>query len=161
MQKVVEELAKKALEREKDERVEIMIRVMSALFDKAAAYTNLIVVAGFAGFFAVWGSMKAHLSQVEMFTSALCITISLTVFIFWEVFGMLVRSKNLKELLVVLNTPAAEFQAALAKQQKTEQLRNIWIFRIWTVVLFFTVAPALVAAGLLIFSFGRQLWAAI
>lgn len=161
MQKIVEELAKKAQEREKDERVEVLIRVMSALFDKAMAYTNLIVLAGFAGFFAVWGSMKAHLSPVEMFTSALCITISLTVFIFWEVFGMVVRSKNLKELLRVLEVPPADFSRAMAQQQKTEQLRNIWVFRIWIVVLVFTVAPALVAAGLLIFSFGRQLWAAI
>jgi len=160
MQKVVEELAKKALERDKDERVEIIIRVTSALFDKAAAYTNLIIIAGFAGFFAVWSSMKVYLSPLEMFTSAFCVTVSLSVFIFWEVFGMLVRSRTLKELLKVLNTPAAEFQGALAKQQKTEQLRNIWVFRIWAVALFFTIAPALVAAGVLIFSFGRQLWAA-
>lgn len=157
LQKVVEELAEKA----KNERVEIMIRVMSAVFDKAAMYTNLIIVAGFAGFFTVWGNMKPHLSNVEILTSTLCISISLTVFIFWEVFGMLVRSKNFKELIEVLNTPEDQFRAALGKQQKNEQLRNIRVFRIWPVILFFTVAPALVAAGILIFSFGRQLWAAI
>jgi uncharacterized membrane protein len=161
IQKIAEELAKKALERDKDERVEVLIRVMSAMFDKAMAYTNLILVAGFAGFFAVWGSMKEHLSDVERSLSAFAITISLTIFIFWEVFAMVARSKNFKGLLRVLEAPPEKFQAALAKQQQAERLQNIWTLRIWAVVLVFTVVPALVAAAILIYSFGRQLWAAI
>jgi len=160
MHEIVEKLANKAQEDEKDERVDVMIRILSAMYDKAMAYTNLIIVAGYAGFFAVWSSMKDNLSPVELFLSALCITLSLTVFIFWEVFGMIARTKNLKGLLRVLDAPPNEFQAALAKQQMAEKKQNIWVLRIWLVALIFTATPALVAAGLLIFSFGRQLWTA-
>ncbi len=160
IQEIVEKLANKAQEDEKDERVEFLIRILSAMYDKAMAYTNLIIVAGYAGFFAVWSSMKDNLSPVEMFLSALCITLSLTVFISWEVFGMIARTKNLKGLLRVLDAPPNEFQAALDKQQMAEKTQNICVLRIWIVALIFTVTPALVAAGLLIFSFGRQLWAA-
>ena len=161
IQKILDELVKKNQERERDERVEVLIRVTSAQYDKAMAYTNLIILAGFAGFFAVWSSMKDHLSSMEMFASALCITISLTAFIFWEVLGMLVRSKSMKAVLLVLNAPPGEFSRAMAKHQNLEQHRNILMFRVWNVILVITVAPALVAAGLLIFSFGRQLWAGI
>ena len=102
-----------------------------------------------------------HLSAVEMFTSALCMTVALTVFVFWEVFGMVVRSKNLKGLLRVIEVPPSEFQAAMANQHKDEQRQNIRTIKIWVVALIFTVGPGLVAAGILIYSFGRLLWEAI
>lgn len=158
-QKIIEKLDDKALE--KDEHVENLIRITSALYDKASAYTNIVIAAGFVGFFTVWGNMKDHLSIVQMSTSAFSITLSLTVFILWEVYMMWIRSKSINERHTVIKAPPAEFKVALEKQEKSEQLRNIQTHKIWRFALFFTVVPGIVAAGILIYSFTKQLWTTI
>ena len=65
------------LQVEQDKRKEEIVKIMAALYDKAAAYTNLIIIAGYAAFFAVWGNVKAQLGKREMLYAALFITISL------------------------------------------------------------------------------------
>ena len=67
--------------------------------------------------------MKSYLSDVQMLGAAFCITLSLTVFIFWEVTKMVINSINTRRLLRVLNAPPEEFDRRLAEQQKEEQKR--------------------------------------
>jgi len=41
----------------------IFVLYLGASYEKAMAYTNLIVVAGYAGFFALWQITKDYLSR--------------------------------------------------------------------------------------------------
>jgi hypothetical protein len=43
---------------DREKRIEAATRITAALYDKAAAYTNLVIIAGYAAFFAVWGNIK-------------------------------------------------------------------------------------------------------
>ncbi len=153
MEEVVKQLSERALKEEHDRRIETMIKVMSALYDKAAAYTNIIMAAGYAGFFAVWSNMKAYMSPTEMRVSALCMLVSLLVFVLWEVTKMILTSRNLHRLLEVIQAPQTEFDAKLKKQQHDERLFNIGFLRAWRIVLVSAIAPALVASAILIYSF--------
>jgi hypothetical protein len=74
---------------------------------------------------------------------------------------MVANSKNLKGFLKAIEAPPDRFSAELEVQQKAERRHNLWTLRLWIVALLFTVPPGLIAAGILICSFGRQLWAAI
>ena len=62
------------------------IKLLSALFDKATAYANLIIMAGYAGFFGLWSFTKDKLTPMQVFWSALFITISASVFVIFETF---------------------------------------------------------------------------
>lgn len=161
LQRTIQGLVDKAQKDERDKRIEIMIKVMSALYDKAVAYTNIIILAGYAAFFTVWSTMKAKMSHKEMLVAAFCITFSLVFFVFWEVTKMIVNSKSLTGLLNVPKAPPQEFDQRLAEQQKADQRLNIRLLRFWIVILVLTVVPGLVAAVVLLWSFGRQLWGLI
>lgn len=155
--RIVQELAERAQKQQQDERVDVIIKIMSALFDKAAAYTNIIIVAGYIAFFTVWGNMKESLSETEMLLSAFSITISLVFFVFLEVGKMIINSQSFRGLMKVINAPPDQFEKKLQEQQKAEQRLHIKVFRAWIVVLVLTVVPGLVGAGVLLWSFGRQL----
>lgn len=161
LEKTVQGLVDKAQKNETDQRIDIMVKVASALYDKAVAYTNIIILAGYAAFFTVWSTMKAKMSHIEMLVVAFCITFSLVFFVFWEVTKMIVNSKSLKGLLNVLKAPPQEFDQQLAELQKADQRLNIRLLRFWIVILVFTVVPGLIAAAVLLWSFGRQLWGLI
>ena len=160
-EKTVQGLVDKAQKNETDQRIDVMIKVASALYDKAVAYTNVIILAGYAALFTVWSTMKAKMSHAEMLVAAFCITFSLVFFVFWEVTKMIVNSKSLTGLLNVLKAPPQEFDQRLAELQKADQRLNIKLLRFWIVILVFTVVPGLIAAAVLLWSFGRQLWGLI
>ena len=158
LQQMVEELAQKAKKQQQDKRVDVMIEITSALFDKAIAYTNIIIIAGYIAFFTIWGNMKDTMEKNEMLISALAISFSLVVFVFWEVTKMIIHAHISRGLMRVINAPPQEFEERLQEQQKAEQQLNIRILRAWYPILVLTVVPALVGAGVLLWSFGRQLF---
>lgn len=153
MEDVIKQLSERALKEEHDRKVETMIKVLSTLYDKSAAYTNIIMAAGYAGFFTVWSNMKAYMSPAEMRVSAICMLVSLLVFVLWEVTKMILTSRNLHRLLEVLQSPQPEFDAKLKKQQHDERTFNIGFLRAWRIVLVSAIAPALLASATLIYSF--------
>jgi hypothetical protein len=160
-EKAVQDLVDKNQKNEIDQRIDIMIKVASTLYDKAVAYTNVIILAGYAAFFTVWSNMKARMSHTEMLVAAFCITFSLVFFVFWEVTKMIINSKSLTGLLNVLKAPSQEFDQRLAELQKADHKLNIRLLQFWIVFLIFTVVPGLIAAAVLLWSFGRQLWVLI
>jgi hypothetical protein len=158
IEKTIQSLTAKNQEAERQQRIDVIIKVTSALYDKAVAYTNIILLAGYAAFFAIWNTMKTNMSRWEMLLTAFCITFSLVFFVFFEVTKMIVNSKSLTGLTKVLNAPPQDFDKRLAEQQKAEQRMSIRLLKFWVVILALTVLPGLVAAAVLLSSFGRQLW---
>jgi hypothetical protein len=155
--KAIQDLLNKAERDERNQRIDAKIKVASAMYDKAAAYTNLIILAGYAAFFTVWSTMKARMSNTEMLIAAFCVTFSLVFFVFFEVARMVVSAKSLTGLAKVLKAPRQEFDQKLAEQETAAQRLNISFIKVWIVIMVLTVVPGLVAAAVLLWSFGRQL----
>ncbi len=155
--KILQSSVETGLKQEQERRIEILIRILSAVFDKALAYTNVILIAGYVAFFTVWGNVKSLLSPTEMRLTALSVTISLLVFVAWEVTKMILSSRNLKGLLEVVNSTPQDFDSKLRRQQERERRFNIRFLRFWPVVLVFTILPALVGVIVLIWTFVRGL----
>jgi predicted neutral ceramidase superfamily lipid hydrolase len=161
LEKTLRALAAKTQETERQQRIDVIIKVTSALYDKAVAYTNVIIIAGYVAFFAIWNTMKANMSRPEMLLTAFCMTFSLVFFVFWEVTKMIINSKSVTGLMKVLNAPPQEFDKRLAEQQKADQRLNVRLMKYWIIILALTVVPGLVAGAVLLVSFGRQLWGTI
>jgi hypothetical protein len=143
---------------EHEKRIENVIKITAALYDKAAAYNNLIIIAGYAAFFAVWANVKTYLGQREMFYAALFMTISLVCFVVWETTKMFITAKTLNTLrTAVLGASPEHFNRRLQELQKAEARLLLKFMYIWYFVLAICVGFGLLAAALLINGFLREL----
>src|SRR5688572_20847673 len=75
--------------------IETQIKIITASYDKAAAYTNLIVVAGYAAFFGLWTLTKPYLPRELALWAALLMLLSAATFVVFEVYKMNVTSRDL------------------------------------------------------------------
>jgi uncharacterized membrane protein len=126
-------------------------------FSQAQAYTNLILVAGYAGFFAMWSQVGEDLTKVSRFWSGLLIAISLSGFILWEIYGMIVRSRAMLEIGRAVAEP--ERYEQLIKEQRLKQRdRVIKIGRVWIMVLSFIALTGFGSIAIMISAFVRGLW---
>jgi membrane-anchored glycerophosphoryl diester phosphodiesterase (GDPDase) len=156
-QKMIHEMAERAQREAHEARKAETISILSALYDRAASYTNLILAAGYAGFFTVWTTMKDTLSQTESLIAALSVTFSLLVFVFWEVGVMLCAAKDLGAIQQALDAPQEKFEKLIQQAKISQERRSVSVRRLWFVILLATIVPGLIGAGVLIYSFIRQL----
>lgn len=153
LEQIVKELSERALKEDQERQRAEVIKVLSALYDKAAAYTNIIMAVGYAGFFTVWSHMKVYMAALDMRVSALCMLTSVTVFVIWEVAKMILTAGSFHGIQNVLKAPPSEFRSRLAAQEQAERVNYVRIMRWWPLVLFLSIVPALVATCILIVSF--------
>ncbi|RFC37966.1 MAG: hypothetical protein DID89_2727548617 [Candidatus Nitrotoga sp. CP45] len=126
-------------------------------FGQAQAYTNVVLLAGYAGFFAIWSFIKPYITKEQVLWSGLLIALSLTAFMLWEIFRQFHQSRSLLELKRALNDPA-NFHGLLVQHKAKEQTRIIHLGSIWAVVFVFTILTGFSAIGILLWAFVCALW---
>jgi hypothetical protein len=138
------------------------LKIVTATFEKAAAYTNLMLIGGYAGFFGLWSMTKEFLSKHQVLWAALLVLISLTLFIVFEVVKMIVITKTITKKASLLRSPEARSsQAALLSHLNQVESdaetgsRRFMCFWLITVVL--TASTALAGAGILVWAFVESL----
>jgi len=153
-------LAEAAARRERelhDKRIDTVIRIQSALFDKAQAYSRIIIGLGYAGFFAAWAGTRSHISADEVVLSALLMTISLFFYIAYEVYQMIFHATHLKDLSRVAEAPVGELDCRHEEYQRKIARKNRDLIKVWYVALFLTIMPGVAGAITLISSFVQYL----
>lgn len=110
--------------------------IISHLFDKSHSYVTVVVAGAFAAYFTTLGTVSARLSDVQLLWSALLMTISLTIFVFWEVFNMTFIGYH-------------HLRGDYGLMTKTPR----WTQVTWAVVLFLTICTAVPAIGLSIYAY--------
>lgn len=138
---------------EQDKRVEVIIKVTSALFDKSSAYFNIIIVAGYVAFFTVWKIMQHLMSKEAMLWSALLISISCLVFIMWQIIVLIIHTLNSKMLAHAFQGPPETLMKRIEECQQRQSLNNIRLMKYWIWQLLLTVLPGLAGAIIMINSF--------
>lgn len=144
--------------------IEMHMKVLSAAYEKTTAYTNLITVAGYAGFFALWQVTKDYLSRNQVLWAALLLLTSLTVFVLFEVYKAYYSSRTLLHYGEILNKPENQgslikLKAEIEKYNLDEQKRAVRINRIWHIVFIVTALSGLSGAGILVYALVRALCA--
>jgi hypothetical protein len=134
--------------------------LLSSTFGQAQTYTNVVIAAGYAGYFGVWSFVTNDLGRRTMFTSALLITISLGAFVLWKVIGMYMRNSVLIRLASVV-AGEEQFAVRLVVYKKERQDQNIKLIPVWKVLLTVTVLTAVAAYFILLSAFVHGLWFAV
>ncbi len=91
--------------RQIDLAVEIQIRIIAGAYEKANAYTNLIILAGYAGLFALWQFTKENLSRTQVIVSALLTLTSITIFVLFEIYKAHFTSRQLRQYADIVQQP--------------------------------------------------------
>lgn len=149
---VVDNLVKEVEEMKQEQLVEKQISAYIQLNEKlmtnANAYTNLIMVAGYAGYFAFWSTLTGKIPMWLFNACGLAMTLSLTLFITWEIVKMIWGAKHMQATQAILaKQPHAnvisEFQKAFQEFSTRSQ-------KVWLVFLVPTLASGITAACLLL-----------
>ncbi|WP_152522858.1 hypothetical protein [Salinisphaera shabanensis] len=99
--------------------------LVSKLYSQSASYTNLIMVAGYAGVIAFWSSLVHRLPQVIFFLAGALIISSLVIFIVWELFKMISSNLAIRRIQSSIEGAQAgpetmqRFQAAIQESSAT------------------------------------------
>ena len=141
-----------------DKMVDNQIKIFAALYDKAITYTQLIVIAGYASFFGIWSFVKDYVSSKCVLWSALFMSISVIIFVFFEVCKMvyngwflLKRDTTLKNVQT-MNDPQKVLDA-LGKYDKQVQRTTITWGKFWCWTMVPTVVFALIAIAISLLGF--------
>jgi len=132
-----------------------IIEIGSAQFDRAAAYTNVIVVAGYVGAFSIWAFVAPHLSKHATAAIAILLGASLLAFIGYEVYKMVSVARQFAPQAALLrqSLPAKKFLAELERLQLEEKKFSLTtLYTVWTVVLVICVGFAVAGIGLLFYN---------
>ena len=158
MQQQIEAAAKREQERVAAEIADAQIRVVTAAYSQGAAYTNLIILGGYAGFFGLWQLTGQYLSKQQALWAALLMLTSLCIFILFEVYKMAFVSHQTFARAKLLNAPDARSDPnVLLKRlndlQALQESQSVVSMRIWMLALASTVAFGLSAVGVLVYAF--------
>jgi len=142
-----------------DEYAERQIQLNAGLFDKAAAYTNIIAVVGYAGFFGLWQLTKEYLTREAVLSSALAIGVSIVAFVMFEIgkmlwiqFALLKWQRTLQPSVRNGDDPSEVLKKFSELDRRTREAQADLICW-WTVAFGVSVTAGLIGAGILLRSF--------
>lgn len=153
------EAQQKELEASQRKTVDVLSEMQGKMADKAAGYTNLILIGGYAGIFTVWSNMKATLPVKASILVASAILLSLTAFMGFEIYKMIFTARRfLRNRHLIMNPgPPQEFAKRLHELQRSESKLPLVYMPLWLCTLAFCILTAIFAGGVLGYNFVASL----
>ena len=106
--------------------------ILAYIYEKATIYTNLVMIGGYAGVFAVWQLTKEYLSKGEVMLVALLVSSSILLFAGFEVYKMISHAIFFRRLnkIIMSSIPEPERPEAwkIASNDFSQQESRIWLF---------------------------------
>jgi hypothetical protein len=126
--------------------------LLTSSYEQGKQYTNIIIFGGYAGIFAIWNFSKGNLLHYQVLAVGLCTLISLAIYIIFELYGCWIRSTQLCNNFKELND-AEKLNELPAEYGRTEVRSAQKYMFIWPYFFFSSAGFALIAAGILCYSF--------
>ncbi|WP_375450609.1 hypothetical protein [uncultured Devosia sp.] len=149
-----------AFEKFAEQRQSMMLEINAASYERRAAYTNLIVLAGYAGAFSLWAFVREDITTQGNAAIAICLSVSLMLFVGFEIFKMsrmalwsVKVGKAFRSDMTALEVMGAVKELRLSQQR--ESLSRLT--KIWLVMLVLTLLSASGAVALLFYNMFAQL----
>jgi hypothetical protein len=135
-----------------------LIEFQSSMYDKASTYTKIIIGLGYGGFFTAWSGSKQHLSPKILVASALFETVSLILFVVFEVWGAMVTSHIVISFSEAVHKPVPDIAGALQSNRNELIKLNRLNAKMWRIVFPATTLTGLLGGMILIYGFVAGLW---
>ena len=150
--------ASREQQRQADAIIETQIKILTVTYDKAVAYTNLIVLAAYAGFFGLWQITKEYIPKNLALWSALLILISVVTFVAFEIITMVYVHHNVQTTVAALKDPEVRknpqsVNNALIEISLVHERVTFHLMRVWAMALVLTISTGMAGSGLLAYAF--------
>ena len=134
-----------------DAVLEKVVELVLKQWDKMTAYTNLLLVAAYAAFFATWTQAEPFLSEFWFVVAGLLASLSVVIFITFEIAKVYLTSQALKKMGKAAVQSRAVFFREMQNIEKIEAKQiNIWVWSFWPTVVTGYAAGLIVIIGFLI-----------
>ncbi len=140
------------MDAEQKEFVEKQKEVLANSYEHAKQYSNIIILGGYAGLFAIWNFTKDDLVKWQTLSVGLCIFSSIFIYIVFELYGSWLRSTQVNNQMQELHE-AERLDRFPEEYGKGELARAKKYMAIWPYFFFGSIAFALIAAAILVYSF--------
>jgi hypothetical protein len=156
------EIAEMKQEAAAKELLDNQIKLVTTIYEKAQAYTNLLIAAGYAGFFALWSLTRQYITKEQAIGAALFVLTSLVTFVLFEVFKNVASAYFLIPRVNALGDPRAEkdLQSVLQRFKVLDAASKAFslkFVKVWYVVLTICIVTGLAGTAVLAYAFVRQL----
>ena len=115
-----------------DRQTESTKAIISHIYEKSQQYVTVVVAGAYAAYFATLSTVSARFSDSELRMSALLMTISLTIFVLWEVGNIAIIGWQ-------------SFQGKLGHVPASRWYQVLWAFVLFSCVL--TAIPSVAYSG--------------
>jgi len=125
--------------------------ILASMYTGMSNYTNLIVLAGYAGLFSLWGFGKGYLGSMSKIWIIISLLLSLAFFVGAEVFKMIYHAIYLRKISKNLNEGQYDTRAEIDTFTRAQQEFDLQNARFWPYFLIPTITFGLLAFGLLLY----------
>jgi hypothetical protein len=125
-------------------------------YEQAKNYSNLIMMGGYAGLFAVWNFTKNDIEPWQSLTVGLLAIFSVLSFVLFEIYGIWLQTTQTFNLISKLQE-AEKLNKFPKDYGKQGMLRAERLAKVWPYFFFVTLCSGISAGGLLIWSFVEKL----
>ena len=130
--------------------------IVVSSYEQAKSYSNIIMMGGYAGLFAIWNFTKSYLLCWQAMTVGLLSVVSILTFVLFELYGIWLRATETTNLISQLQK--AEKLDSFPSDYGKQELKRSQIFaKVWPFFFFTAVGTALFAALILAWSFVEKL----
>lgn len=130
--------------------------VVVSSYEQAKSYSNIIMMGGYAGLFAIWNFTKSDLARWQSMSVGLLALISVFTFVLFELYGGWLRATQTFNLLSQLQK-AEKIGRFPEDYGKQELKRSEILAKLWPFFFFIALGTALLAALILVWSFITKL----
>ncbi len=134
------------------ERMDQIVKGQVQIFEKAQAYTNVIIAAGYAGSLALWNFAKPNMTPRGVAWTVLLIGISLVAFVTWEITLMIYRATAMAAFGKAVRKQPTDFFRLLDEYNAEQQQRAAKNYILWKVTLAPTILMGYAGALLIIYN---------
>lgn len=119
--------------------------ILAYVYEKTSAYTNLVMIGGYAAMFAIWQLVKAHLSNGQELLIATLVTSSIILFAGFEVFKMISHALFFRRLYKIISSNIPDHERPqswlIAWKDYSAKESRVWVyFLVPTVITGFSAA---------------------
>lgn len=155
---LIQYTAEQEQQRRAEKLAQAQLKLLTTSYDRAAAYTTVIVFSGYAGFFALWQLTKDDITRDQALWSALLLLVSLTAFVCFEVGKMIYVSvqvfRKARALESADNRQSLEKLIAVLDGMEQTYASNLkGFFAFWAVAVTVAVGGAISGAAVLVYAF--------
>ena len=119
------------------------------ILEASSGYNQVVVLAGYAGFFTIWSAVREDIPHWLLLVSGLLMAASLIVYVGWTVWSMILSRTGMQRLLnEIAKGPDGYLERVQAAEAKNITQVNAYM-RLWKPVLWLSGAPALLGGLLL------------